>query len=61
MPISQVWRELDSFCKMHFLQLGELVPMRYYSTPYALQLKCVLQVENRFFLKISKNHISKTS
>jgi len=32
--ISRVWRELDSFCKRRFLQLGEPVPMRYHFTPY---------------------------
>ena len=50
-PISRVWRELDSFCKMRFLQLGELVPTRYYSTPTPCG-RGVLHVENGFFSKI---------
>ena len=50
-PISRVWRELDSFCKIHFLQLGELVPMRYYLTPYALRPRLLLRWK-WIFLKI---------
>ena len=37
-PISRVWRELDSFCKRRFLQLGEPVPTRYHSTPYGVKI-----------------------